>query len=244
MKNYYKEKFSVDDTYLDFTNKVAIHDIVRIVERVAFNHANLIGLDHKTMEERDNAFWVVTKMKLKFINPIKVGEKLTLSTWTQPPEMVRFKRDGQIKAGSQVKVKSTTEWCCLDMENHRIRKASSIGYPNLEMVCTQNIKADYTNLKLDVDEKDYVYTYTVRSTDIDLNHHTNNTKYNFMAENAFSVEEFSAMEIKEWEVYFVNESHEGDNIKIYKRKYKNLYYIEGKIEDKTIFRAVAKFKKL
>ncbi len=243
MKNIYKEKFIVDDTYLDFTNNVPIHDIVRIIERVAFNHANTIGLDHSTMEKRDNAFWVVTKMKIKFVNPIKVGEKLTLATWTHTPELVRFKRDGTIKAGNQVKVKSTTEWCCLDMNTHRIRKANTIGYPNLEMACKLDVKADYTNLKADMGEKDYVYTYTVRSTDIDLNQHTNNTKYNFMAENAFSVAEFKNLSISEWEVYFVNESHEGDNIKIYRRKIKNCYFIEGKLEDKTIFRAVAKLKR-
>lgn len=243
MKNLYKEKFILDDTYLDFTNNVYIHDIVRIIERVAFNHANLIGLDHATMEKRDNAFWVVTKMKLKFLSPVKVGEKLTLATWTHAPELVRFKRDGYIKAGNKVKVKSTTEWCCLDMANHRIRKANTIGYPNLEMVCNQDVKADYTYLKADMTEKDFVYTYTVRSTDIDVNQHTNNTKYNYMAENAFSVSEYSALNISEWEVYFVNESHEGDNIKIYKRKIKNCYLIEGKLADKTIFRAVAKIKR-
>lgn len=243
MKNLYKEKFVVDDTYLNFTNNVPIHDIVRIIERVAFNHANAIGLDHLTMEKRDNAFWVVTKMKIKLISPIRVGETLTLSTWTHTPELVRFKRDGLIKAGNKVRVKSTTEWCCLDMSNHRIRKASTIGYPAMEMVCTDDVKADYTNLKADMTEKDYVYTYTVRSTDIDLNRHTNNTKYNFMAENAFTVEQFSALNIGEWEVYFVNESHEGDNIKIYKRKIKNCYLIEGKIDEKTIFRAVAKLKR-
>ena len=45
------------------------------------------------------------------------------------------------------------------------------------------------------------------------------------------------------EVYFVNESYFGDEIKIFKKKIKNQFYIEGKTGDKTIFRSVLKLKK-
>ena len=64
-----------------------------------------------------------------------------------------------------------------------------------------------------------------------------------MAMDAFTVEELKSFNIKEYEIYFVNESREGDNIDIYKKKVKNYYYLEGRCSEKTIFKVVIKFTK-
>ena len=64
-----------------------------------------------------------------------------------------------------------------------------------------------------------------------------------MVIDAFTVEELKQIDIKEYEIYFVNESYIGDKIDVYKKKIKNYFYIEGKVEDKTIFKSVIKFKK-
>ena len=75
-----------------------------------------------------------------------------------------------------------------------------------------------------------------------MNNHTNNLKYSQMAFDVFSVEELKSFVIKEYEIYFVNESHEGDQIHIFKRRIKNVFYIEGKTNEKTVFRVVIKVK--
>lgn len=243
MKNEYIEKRLVDDTWFDFTYHVPPTELLKIIQGVTFNHADSMGLDHVSMEKESNAFWIITKMKLKLYTPINCQDKITISTWTHEPSQVRFKRDFTIKKGKAFCVKGSSEWCCLDMTTHRPRKAESIKYPNLEMTKTLDIPTNYTNLKLDVDKKDYVYTYVIRSCDIDVNFHTNNLRYNYMALNTFSVKELCDIDIKEYEVYFVNESHEGDNIDIYRKRKGNLYYIEGRNGDKVVFRSVIKYKK-
>ena len=108
---------------------------------------------------------------------------------------------------------------------------------------TNNLNLAFSNLKVEVEEKDYVYTKVVRSTDVDLNNHTNNLRYNYMALDAFSVDDLKNFDIKEYEIYFFNESYEGDKINIFKKRMKTYFYIEGKIEDKTIFRSVIKIRK-
>lgn len=243
MKNMYKEKLVVDDTSIDYEMRVPITEIMRMLEIATFNHADSIGLDHDNMIKTSNAFWIVSKMKLLVTGSLKSGDKATIKTWTYEPGMIRFDRACELKVGSSIKAKAIAEWCCLDYETRRIRKGNSINFPQLEMVETKKMPTTYTNMKLDVDKDDYVYTKTIRSTDIDVNNHTNNLKYNFMAIDCFTVDEMKSMDIKEYEIYFVNESHEGDKIDIYRKKYKSYYYIEGKCVDKTIFRTVIKFKK-
>ena len=104
-------------------------------------------------------------------------------------------------------------------------------------------KLTFTNLKVEVDEKDFVYTKTIMPTDIDVNLHTNNLKYNVMALDALTLEDLKNNTIKEYEIYFVNESRIGEKIDVYKKKVKGLWYIEGKRDKQTIFKAVIKFAK-
>ena len=244
MDNLYSEKKIVDATCLDMNLNMSILEIMRVVEETTFNHSHIMGLDHEDMLEKSNAFWIVNKIKLAIINPeIKGYDTIRISTWTQPPGLLRFDRDSMIKRGNKIMVKAKSEWCCLDATTRRPRKSSTIYYPELDMVKTDSNNLTYTNLKLDVLDSDYVYTHIVRSTDLDVNNHTNNLKYNYIAMNAFSAEELRQLNIKEYEIYFVSESHEGDEIKVYKKTQQNTHYIEGQARDKTIFRVVLKCKR-
>ena len=112
------------------------------------------------------------------------------------------------------------------------------------MVNTNSNNLKFTNPRIEVCEKDFVYSRTIRATDIDVNNHTNNLKYTNIAMDAFSVKELKNKFIKEYEIYFINQSYEGDEINIYKKKVGNLFYIEGKVQEKTIFKVVLKLREI
>ncbi len=243
MKNWLTTKLEIDETNVDFSLSVPIPELMKFFEVATFKHSNLMGLDHIAMEKNSNAFWVVTKMKVIPKNKIVNKEKINITTWTHELGTARALRDCVIKCGNSVKAKFTAEWCCLDLETRRIRKMSTINYPNLDMQKTNNLNLVFTNMRENVDNSNFVYTKIIRSTDIDVNNHTNNLRYNYMTMDAFTVEELKQIDIKEYEIYFVNESYENDKIDVYKKKIKNYFYVEGKIEDKTIFKSVIKFKK-
>ena len=243
MKNWHTEKFVINDTNVDFNETVSVVELMKLFQVATFNHSQKIELDHKTMIDKSNAFWVVTKMKLVLNKEIYSQEKISVTTWTHELGNVRALRDCVFKSGKLVKVKGNAEWCCLDMETRKLRKFSSIIYPNLEMEKTKNNNLSFTNLREEVTEKDFVYKKTIMSSDIDINNHTNNMVYNRIALDAFNVKELRQMQIKEYEIYFINESYEGDVVEVFKKKVKQHYYIEGKIQDKTIFRVVIKLKK-
>ena len=243
MKNWHTEKLLINDTNVDFNSIVPVTELMKMFQIATFNHSQQIELDHNTMLEKSGAFWVVTKMKLSLNGEIKSQDKISLTTWTHELGAVRALRDCVFKNKNSIKVKANAEWCCLDAETRKLRKLNSIVYPDLEMEKTNNLNLTFSNLKEDVNEKDFVYSKKILATDVDLNNHTNNMRYNYMVLDAFSVEELKAFRIKEYEIYFVNESYEQDEINIYKKKIKNGFYVEGKILDKTIFRSVLKTKK-
>ncbi len=242
MKNWHSEKIVIDDTHLDFRENVPITELIKFFQIVTFKHSHLIGLDHLSMQKNSNAFWIVTKIKVIPYSSINAGDKINLLTWTHEPGTVRALRDGLIKKGNSIKAKFVAEWCCLDFETRRPRRISSISYPKLEMEKNKFLDIDFSNLKEMVNNSNYVYSRTIRSSDIDINNHTNNLKYNQIALDSFSVEELKSFIIKEYEIYFINETYEGDKIDVFKKKFKNEFYIEGRVEDKTVFRVVMKIK--
>lgn len=242
MKNYHVEKLKIDDTNVDFLSKVNFVELMKLFETATFNHSQLMGLDHESMEKHSNAFWIVSKMKVVLNNAIHTGDNVRVTTWTRDLGTVRALRDCVIKTKNKLNAKFLAEWCCLDINSRNIRRLDSIKYPTLEMDKTNFVNINFTNLKENVDETNYVYSRVVRSSDIDMNYHTNNLKYNYMVLDAFTLDELKSFEVKEYEIYFVNESYFNDTIDIYKKRIKNIYYIEGKIQDRTVFRAVLKTK--
>ena len=56
-----------------------------------------------------------------------------------------------------------------------------------------------------------------------------------MALDSFSLEESKEMNVKEFQISYLNQSFYDDEIKIYKKKKEYGYYLEGLINNKTIF---------
>lgn len=243
MLNIHTEKFIVNDTNLDFKMKLSVSELIRFLQITTFNHSNLIQLDHKTMQEKSNAFWVITKLKVKINKDVLSGSNLKVATWTQPLSTIRAIRDFKVKQKNSVIAIGKAEWCCLDFDTRKIRKLSSISYPDLEMKETSVNDIEFNNLYQEFNDKNCVYSKTIRSSDIDVNNHTNNLKYNLMALDAFSTEELSKLVIKEYEIHFVNESKEGEIINVFKKKVNSTFYIEGRVEDKVVFKVCIKTKK-
>jgi acyl-ACP thioesterase len=243
MKNWHKEILTTDDTHVDFSASVPVTELLKLFEIATFKHSNEMGLDHVSMQKENNAFWDVTKLKVLNKAPICVNEKIKITTWTHELGTIRAIRDCVIKSANTVKAKFVAEWCCLDFDTRKIRRLSTINYPDLEMEKTDCVETEFSNIREEVDETNFVYSRVVRSTDIDVNNHVNNLKYNFMALDSFSVDELKSFKIVEYEIYFVNESYLNDKIDIYKKKVKNGFYVEGKVEDKTIFKVFMKTKK-
>lgn len=243
MKNCHTEKFVVDDIMLDFKEQVPFSEMVKMFQFTTFKHSNSLGLDHVAMLEKSNAFWVVSRIKIVIKKHAGLFDKLSATTWTHPIGLVKAVRDCEIKCKNSIIAKCTSEWCCLDFDTKKIRKLNSIHYPELEMVKSDNLQTKFELFDVEMRDKDYVYTKTIRSSDLDVNMHTNNLKYNQMVYDAFSVDELKSFNVSEYEIQFVNESKQGDNIEISKTKKANKYYCLGRVGEKIIFKAILKIKK-
>ncbi|HEY8395798.1 MAG TPA: hypothetical protein VIK96_03380, partial [Bacilli bacterium] len=115
-------------------------------------------------------------------------------------------------------------------------------YPlEMEHIERRALEEDFTQIKSEF--KNLAYERLIRSTDVDLNWHTNNTVYSNLVFDAFSLTELQKFKIKSYEIHFNSESREKDILKIYRSDYEHEIIISGieSLSGKTVFQAKMEF---
>ena len=65
MNSFYRLEHILKSSETDSNNKMRIDNIVTDFQDITVLHSVEMGVDGKTMQEKSNAFWVLTKVKLK-----------------------------------------------------------------------------------------------------------------------------------------------------------------------------------
>lgn len=236
MKNYISYNLNATSSMVDNNHNLRFDSILTTFQDLATLHATEMGLSFVDLKAQSNAFWVLSKIRFKLNGFIRQNDVVCCKSWPLNPTAYRFIREFKLSAGV-ASVLGSSEWCLLDCDTISLRKFSTVNYPNaLIHIDEKSGAGDFLRLKEEISASDYNYTYKAKFTDIDCNNHVNNVSYAKMALNAFSPQEFEDYNFSEFEIQFVSQSYFGDEIKIYKKKTDFGVYVEGKLEDKTIFK--------
>lgn len=210
--------------------------IAAYLQNITDLHATEMGLDGPTMMKESNAFWILSKMKMKIHQMPVFGDQLTLKTWPHATKGVRFLRDYTIHKDGLLMAACTSEWCVLDASDQKLRKADSICYPHDMIHCEEQSGAGaFLRTKETVTEEEHHHTYRSSFVDIDTNQHTNNIAYLRMALNCFTPDEYEQLAIDEMQINFLSQTFCGDTLEIYKKKIDTGYFITGKLGDQAVF---------
>lgn len=129
------------------------------------------------------------------------------------------------------------ESCVLDLETRKIRKVNTVSYLE-DMEIEQSLTQDgYLKLDVEFTEDDFAYEQKIYSQDIDYSRHVNNAIYVRYIMNALPCDFFNKNKITDFEIHYINESKEGQILKIYKKEEnKNISFLIKDCE-KEIIRA-------
>jgi len=229
MNNSHSKNIKVLSTYCDSIYRLSPVMMLTLFEEIADEHTIQLGVDGMTIRKRDNAFWVLSRIKLNFNEVIKDHDDITIKTWPAKSEGLRNGRSYQIikirdergEISESVAVNAFADWILLDTETRKFRTAESVHFPNLDFINEKAIETPFRRFKNIFTEDDFVYERVVRTCEIDVSHHTNNVKYCAMLLDSFSVKEIEEMNIKELEIYYEAESHEGETLRIYRKTVEN-----------------------
>lgn len=239
----YSKELTVND--VDASRELSLIHIVEILQLLANGNAERSGYGFEGLLKNNNAFWILTKIKFVCKNLPKHREKINCKTWPIAPDKVKLERDFEIcDSDNNVCVAAKSEWCLIDANTRRIKRiVGEDVMPGLDYIESRALDEDFTKVKIDVSSEDFCYERVIRSSDIDMNGHANNTKYTLMVADCFTSEFLSKNILKGFEIHFVKECIEGEKLAVYRKKTaNNSYYITAlKNETQVVFRAYIDF---
>ena len=157
-----------------------------------------------------------------------------METWIEKQDKLRIWQDLKISAGNETYALGRLESCVFHLDEQKIGLLSDIDMPEA-MASDQKIPlGPFARLKRDLSEMEYVYTHTVRYSDLDKSHHMANHRYVTLMENVFSPDFFTRNELKELEIHYISQGFYGDEIRLYKKESETGYLITGARSDGTI----------
>lgn len=243
MKNTYKNKQKISSYYLDSNKKLSLAACLGLVQDVTNDHSEKLGVDRWSLLKTSNAFWVITKIKLDIVEFPKLDDVVTLETWTLDNSAVKFERDCRISNGKKPLINVKTEWVSLDETTRKLRPAKTLKFPfNMKNRTDRAVEEKFSNITYKPLEEDFCYSRIIRSTDIDVNNHVNNCYYNRFVLDCFSTQFLTDNTLCKYEIHFVNESTEGQELKFYLSNQDDKYFVVATMQDKIIIKAMLQFK--
>ena len=244
MADYFESKRKIDSTDLDLNGALSVPTTAAFLQYLATARSIEYGYDRDTFAKNNNAFWIVSKIRMNFKKAIKFADEITLKTWPLKPGMLIMPRDYEfVSDNGEVMVSATSEWCVLDLETRRPRRVTSTTIDTSDDYLTNRTDAgEFSRLRETVEDDNKVYERVIRSSDIDENLHTNNCIYTRIVMDCFGVDFLREHPVKSFEIHFINETREGDILILYsKQQENNTYYVEAKCQGKTVIKALIEF---
>lgn len=250
MNNYYAEKFEVDYGKVDILTRIRIDHILELFQAVAIKHCKELGMGYYELNEKDNAFWVLSKIKVELgENLPKWGDTINVVTYPNEPKFVKFLRNYYIETASGERpVKAVADWCVLERGSNKIKRASDLSCYPINLMHTREVVIEPDYFKFNeslVESGKKVISKKVLLSDLDSNLHMNNVNYARLVLDAIKPSEYLKKYIAEFELQYVSQVYAGDTILVKRVKVKDEIIVFGKVKgtEKLAFRARVKLAK-
>lgn len=238
MEKEYKREFLVTYTDVDSKLQLSLINSICMVQNMMTEYFYNLKSDNMILREKNNAAWVVIKTKIHFNKNPLFNEIIKGDSFTTSIKPIRVNTETQFKnINDEILFYAKQESCVIDLDSRKIRKVNSVNYP-MDIETRDSVdNTTYSKLNQDFSENDKVYEQSVYSTDIDYSKHTNNVCYVRFIINSLSCEFLENNKITDFEIHYINESKEGQNLQIYKKENNGKIEFLIKEKDREIVRA-------
>lgn len=225
----YETKIRLYNSYFDANDHLSLKAILNIFQDVAAFHAEKISVGYEDLLKL-NLYWVLSRIKFDIIKMPKIDEEVIVTTWPHEKGKVDFDRDITISSlDNEVLIKATTKWCVIDTKTRMLQRSLNVNYNG---ICAneKNYEEKFTKITIPDIVPKYKFTYQVNYSDLDHNHHMNNTSYAIPIVNVINNKN-----IKHFEINYLNECLLNDSIDINLITENNEEIVIGLVNNKQVF---------
>lgn len=218
MENEYKRRFFVGYTNADRNINLSLLSAISLVQDMMTEYFGFLKSDNIILKKENNAIWVLTKTKIHFNKYPSWRELIEGTVFTTDIKPIRVSTEVDFKnENNEILFYAKQESCAIDLTDRKIRKISSVNYPAEVQTKKGCDNVPYLKLKEEFAEEDKIYEQIIYSSDIDFSYHTNNVMYVRYILNSLSCEFLDNCKITDFEIHYINESKEGQKLKVYRK---------------------------
>lgn len=241
MSKIYKINFEANYLNTDKQKEYMIKPALEMCQQGAVLHGCLLNLDADNMAAHKK-FWVISKLKLQFLKPIKLNEKIEFITYPiKPTGNFTLEREFLFNVKKENRIIGTSKWCIVDTEQNNLASFNTIDDIMPKTFNKGfNYKLNYSRVIFDDSFKKH-HSRKVMFNDLDINIHCNNQKYVEMALNCLPIE-FKDKHVKTFEISYNKQCYFEDTIDIYSKIENNTLFCLGKVKDNVVFTSIIEFE--
>lgn len=223
----FEKSFQVSSYDVDCEMNLSVPTLFCYLQDTALAHVNGLDIGWSFLG-RLGLFWALSKMYLKVNRWPKWNENLVVKTWARPYDIFTQPRDFQvIDENNQVVISATSSWIVLSAKDGKFQKLEHFKdrlcfIP--DAVAVEGAAPKVKKVEFDGRPKNY---HPVLRSDLDRNHHTNNTKYLQWLLDSPQYQSFDLQNLKELAVNYVSQSRLGDKYAVLTKEFDERNFISS-----------------
>lgn len=219
MKYEHSKNFETSYTTIDRSGKLGLVELMNLNQDMITEFFGSIGSDNKILRQKNNAAWIYTRTKVSLKELPFWNTKTHAKTFVSNKSPIRLEVETDLfDENEKLLFAAKTEMCAIDFVERKIRKIETIEFPQDLEVCESQIPEAFSRIKAVFDESDKIYSQKVFASDTDWTNHTNNARYVKYLMNTFDSKFYDEKSITDFEIQFIKESTEGDELSIWKKE--------------------------
>lgn len=212
--NVHRQEISTKSYFVNRFGKLSTSYLFWQIQDIAWEHAEMLGVGFDNLQKEEQ-FWVLSRMLIKIDRRPAWGEKFTIETWPTGSDGFLAHRDIRfIDENGKHIIKATTSWLILDVKTKRILRFEDFrDFPFHD----ERVFEDFAG-KVKPPKSDETSAFSpVLFNEIDVNQHFNSGRYLERIIDSYDFGFHEDFELKELEINFVKEGVPADNLSVKKQ---------------------------
>ncbi len=211
MEPIYQQKMYIESSRTDCFNRLKTSELLADIQEVSGRHCDALGLTWEELASK-GLFWAVVRHRIQITRMPVSGETITLETWPCPTTRVAYPRSviGRDEAGNEI-FRSITLWVLMNLQTRAMVLPGTSGVEISGVVRGLELESP---VSLPPARRTHRADRTVCYSDLDINGHMNNTRYESWAEDLLPSSFHRDHPPKELLICYLNEAREGQKLEI------------------------------
>lgn len=207
MTSVYRKSFTVSQLHIDCHGYTKPSVLLYFAQEVAGFHCQAL-----VPNQPEQLFWALSRNKVQFTRIPALGETITLETWPLPATRVAYPRStiAYDEMGNEL-FRSISLWVLMDKNSRSmvLPKKSGVDVPGV--LRGSELSVPHSILPVPLKNQSQ---RTVCYTDLDQNHHMNNTRYLDWVEDLLPSGFWKAHPLRELTLCYLSEALEGQTLSL------------------------------